>query len=203
MEREDVSSDELEAELNFVVFVRGEPVNAMTKALTGPGTAKPIRLRVVLLAAAGALVIALLWGRPQADVVEAAGSATASGARVQPAAGTGIRIGFSSRKPGPVIMNLFESHSWYRAPPPSMVAARPAAPPVPTAPPFPFSYFGKYERSGDKTVYFLAQGDRVYDVHVGDVLDNTYSVDGVQNGQLRFTYLPLKIEQAMSLGDER
>jgi hypothetical protein len=177
----------------------------MAKALTGPGPARSVRLRVVVLAAAGALVMAFLWGKPpETGVVEAAAaSATTGGARVNlPAAATSTKIGFARRNLGAVAQNLFESHSWHRAPPPTEVAA-PAAPPAPTAPPFPYSYFGKYERGGDKTVYFLMQGDRVYDVHVGDVLENTYSVDGAQNGQLRFTYLPLKIAQSMPIGDER
>jgi len=32
---------------------------------------------------------------------------------------------------------------------------------------------GHYAPSGAKPVFFLTQGDRVYDVHIGDTLDNT------------------------------
>jgi hypothetical protein len=160
-----------------------------------------MRLRMLLLVAAGVLVIAWLWGKPQPDVVAAASTTAATARAVKPAA-AGIKFSFSRRSLGAVAQNLFESHSWHRAPPPAPMVA-PTTPPVPTAPPFPYTYFGKYERNGDKTVYFLMLGDRVYDVKVGDVLENTYSVDGAQNGQLQLTYLPLKIAQSMPIGDVR
>jgi len=50
-------------------------------------------------------------------------------------------------------------------------------------------------------VFYLTVGDRVYDVKVGDTLDNTYSVDAVQGGQLLLTYLPLKIQQTLAVGE--
>jgi hypothetical protein len=97
---------------------------------------------------------------------------------------------------------LFSPHSWYvapPAPPPAPVVAQP--PPVPTAPPLPFAFMGSYRADGTAT-YFLTAGDRVYDVKIGDTLDNTYSVDGVKSGQLLFTYMPLKIQQSLAVGDE-
>ncbi|HYL72433.1 MAG TPA: hypothetical protein VEY89_14125, partial [Candidatus Dormibacteraeota bacterium] len=71
--------------------------------------------------------------------------------------------------------SLFASHSWYVAPPPPPpppVGEAPP-PPKPTAPPLPFTYMGSYAPNGAKPVFFLTQGDRVYDVHIGDTLDNT------------------------------
>jgi hypothetical protein len=97
---------------------------------------------------------------------------------------------------------LFSAHSWYvapPAPPPAPVVAQP--PPVPTAPPLPFAFMGSYRADGAAT-YFLTAGDRVYDVKIGDTLDNTYSVDGVKSGQLLFTYMPLRIQQSLAVGDE-
>lgn len=97
---------------------------------------------------------------------------------------------------------LFSAQSWYiapPAPPPAPVVAQP--PPVPTAPPLPFAFMGSYRADGTAT-YFLTAGDRVYDVKIGDTLDNTYSVDGVRSGQLLFTYMPLKIQQSLAVGDE-
>jgi hypothetical protein len=97
---------------------------------------------------------------------------------------------------------LFSAQSWYvapPAPPPAPVVAQP--PPVPTAPPLPFAFMGSYRADGTAT-YFLTAGDRVYDVKIGDTLDNTYSVDGVKSGQLLFTYMPLKIQQSLAVGDE-
>ncbi len=99
--------------------------------------------------------------------------------------------------------SLFSPHSWYVAPPPPPppppVAAAP--PPPPTAPPLPFVFMGSYKTQGAAT-YFLTAGDRVYDVKIGDTLDNTYSVDGVKSGQLMLTYMPLKIQQTLAVGDE-
>jgi hypothetical protein len=99
---------------------------------------------------------------------------------------------------------LFSSHSWYvapPAPPPPPVVVQ--APPVPTAPPLPFAFMGSYRTEGAGLTYFLTAGDRVYDVRVGDTLDNTYSVDGVKSGQLLLTYMPLKIQQSLAVGDEQ
>jgi hypothetical protein len=76
----------------------------------------------------------------------------------------------------------------------------PPPPPPPTAPPLPFTVMGSYARAGTPTVYFLTRGDRVFDVHVGDTIDNTYSVDGAANGLLTLTYKPLNIQQTLAVG---
>jgi hypothetical protein len=99
--------------------------------------------------------------------------------------------------------SLFSPQSWYVAPPPpppAPVVYTP--PPAPTAPPLPFAFMGSYRTQGGGAVYYLTAGDRVYDVKVGDTLDNTYSVDGVKSGQLLLTYMPLKIQQSIAVGDE-
>ena len=99
--------------------------------------------------------------------------------------------------------SLFSPQSWYVAPPPpppAPVVYQP--PPAPTAPPLPFAFMGSYRTQGGGAVYYLTAGDRVYDVKVGDTLDNTYSVDGVKSGQLLLTYMPLKIQQSLAVGDE-
>ncbi len=99
--------------------------------------------------------------------------------------------------------SLFSPHSWYVAPPPpppAPVVYQP--PPAPTAPPLPFAFMGSYKTQGGGAIYYLTAGDRVYDVKVGDTLDNTYSVDGVKSGQLLLTYMPLKIQQSIAVGDE-
>jgi hypothetical protein len=97
--------------------------------------------------------------------------------------------------------DLFSAQSWYTPPPPP--PPRPVAPPPkPTAPTLPFAFMGSLQQ-GDSTVYFLARGDRAYDVKVGDVLDETYRVDGVSDGRLMFTYLPLTTSQALPIGEQR
>jgi len=75
------------------------------------------------------------------------------------------------------------------------------APPPPTAPPLPFTVMGSYARPGEATVFFFTRGDRVFDVHVGDTIDNIYSVDRFANGQLTLTYKPLNIQQTLPVGD--
>ena len=98
--------------------------------------------------------------------------------------------------------SLFSPQSWYVAPPPpppAPVVYQP--PPAPTAPPLPFAFMGSYSAAGGGTVYYLTVGDRVYDVKVGDKLDNTYSVDEVKSGRLLLTYMPLKIQQSIAVGD--
>lgn len=102
-----------------------------------------------------------------------------------------------------VTANLFAGHSWYTPPPPPPVQIR--SEPVfqaPTAPALPFTYIGRYEQEGEDTLFYLVKGDRVYDIKVGDVIDGTYSVDSVSNGQLMFTYLPLNSSQGLRLGDQ-
>jgi hypothetical protein len=59
---------------------------------------------------------------------------------------------------------------------------------------------GSYAPAGAQAVYFLARGDRVIDAHVGDRLDGVYEFKSAANGQLTFNYLPLNIEQALSIG---
>ncbi len=96
---------------------------------------------------------------------------------------------------------LFHTQSWYVAPPPPPPApVVVVAPPPPTAPPLPFAVMGSYAHPGSATVYFLTRGDRVFDVHVGDTIDNTYSVDGAANGELTLTYKPLNIQQTLAIG---
>ncbi len=96
---------------------------------------------------------------------------------------------------------LFRTQSWYVAPPPPPPApVVEVVPPPPTAPPVPFTVMGTYARPGDATVYFFTRGDRVFDVHIGDTIDNTYSVDGAANGVLTLTYLPLNIKQTLPVG---
>jgi hypothetical protein len=77
-----------------------------------------------------------------------------------------------------------------------------APPPVavPTAPPLPFTYLGRYGESAARTV-ILSKGDRVYTVAVGDVIENTYRVEKFSAGMVNLTYLPLSIEQHLPTGE--
>jgi hypothetical protein len=96
--------------------------------------------------------------------------------------------------------DLFASHSWY-VPPPAPTPQPLEAVAAPTAPPLPFAFMGSMKQ-GQTVVYFLARGERAYDAKVGDVIDATYRIDGVSNGQLMFTYLPLETRQGLQIGEQ-
>ncbi len=94
-------------------------------------------------------------------------------------------------------VNAFPAKSWYVPPP----APPPTPPPAPSAPPLPYTFIGKFLEPQGKLTIFLTNGDKVHLVSAGETIDNTYSVDGVENGKLTLTYLPLKIKQYINLGE--
>jgi hypothetical protein len=95
--------------------------------------------------------------------------------------------------------NAFGATSWY-VPPPPPPPVKPAPPPPPSAPPMPFAYLGLYEGAVGKVI-MLVKGDHVYTVSVGDVIENTYRVDSVEQGIVELTYLPLNIKQSINTGN--
>jgi hypothetical protein len=107
--------------------------------------------------------------------------------------------------------DAFASLSWLPPPPPPPPPAAPApAPPppkpvAPTAPPLPFVFIGMLERDTEKTKAFLAKGDALYVVSVGDVLDNnTYRIDSLTPSEMVVTYLPLNAQQKLNVsGDSK
>jgi len=91
--------------------------------------------------------------------------------------------------------DLFQSKSWYVPPPPPP----PAPPPTPVAPPLPFSILGKVREPNGRQTLFLSDKSHVYLVHGGETLDKKYHVDGIENGKLAITYLPLNKKQYLNL----
>ncbi|MEO8306490.1 MAG: hypothetical protein ABI616_00435 [Pseudomonadota bacterium] len=158
----------------------------------------------ILLAMAGAVAIFIVVTWPDAQPAKVAEVAprpakpkqVSKVAVAQNPAVRSRRVADSADAP-----SLFHTISWYVAPPPPPPPppAPPVKPPPPTAPPLPFSFMGSYSHPGDRATYFLMRGDRVIDVHVGDKIDGTYSVDSDENGQLLLTFLPLKIQQGLAL----
>jgi hypothetical protein len=102
----------------------------------------------------------------------------------------------------PEVGKAFSAISWYVPPPPPPPPPPPrVVPPLPpTAPPMPFSYFGRYEE-GETLIILLVKGERIYTVSAGDVIENTYRVEGLAGGRLELTYLPLDIRQTLSTGE--
>jgi len=94
--------------------------------------------------------------------------------------------------------NAFNSRSWYVPPPPPPPPPK-VEPPPPSAPPLPFTYFGRYVEAGVPT-FFLARGDRVLTVRVGDILDGIYRVEGVEGSNMNLIYIPLNIKQTLDIG---
>jgi hypothetical protein len=93
--------------------------------------------------------------------------------------------------------DLFKSHTWY-VPPPPKPAAPPSPPPKPVAPPAPFAYLGKIEDTPQGTVLILSANNKVYTVAIGETLDKTWRIDSEDANNVRFTYLPLGLQQTLS-----
>lgn len=91
--------------------------------------------------------------------------------------------------------DLFRRKSWYVPPPPAPLPP----PPVPVAPPLPFTFLGKVQKADGKLTLFLADKDRVYLIHGGEILAHTYHVDGIEHGKLVITYIPLKKKQYLNI----
>ncbi len=100
-------------------------------------------------------------------------------------------------------VDIFKGKSWYVAPPkPKPVPPPPPPPPPPpTAPPMPYAYMGSYIGKDGRMIIFLTKGDQVYSVSPGDVLEGKYRVEGIASGQLVLIYLPLNIQQTISIGE--
>jgi hypothetical protein len=56
------------------------------------------------------------------------------------------------------------------------------------------------EEEQRRSLFFLVKGDRLYTAAEGDVIDDTYRVEGISSGQLGLTYLPLNIRQFIPIG---
>ncbi|CAM3143411.1 hypothetical protein [Janthinobacterium lividum] len=83
------------------------------------------------------------------------------------------------------------------APPPSL------PPPKPSAPTFPYQYFGRMVDVDGRTVTYLTRGDTLIPIHARQLLDNTYRIDAVTETQIVVTYVPLeeKIVIAVQTGN--
>ncbi|MFA6971931.1 MAG: hypothetical protein WC208_11085 [Gallionella sp.] len=97
------------------------------------------------------------------------------------------------------VANAFNVVSWYEPPPPPPPAPVVAPEPiVPTAPPMPFTYFGRYENPPSRIV-MLARNEQIYTVSEGDVIDETYRVEHITDGSVALVYLPLGTIQSISM----
>ena len=93
--------------------------------------------------------------------------------------------------------DLFPAQSWRPPPPPAPVFVAPPPPP-PQAPPLPYKFIGRWN-AGDGESFFLAQGEQMLTVKVGQKLAS-WQLDSVDAGGLNFTYLPLQQKRQLRFG---
>src|SRR5262245_35981773 len=99
--------------------------------------------------------------------------------------------------------NPFLGHSPERITP--RATPRDAGPPPPVqppqTPPLPFTYLGRI-KSGGTTTVFLARQNRESVARVGDILDDTYRVEKIDETRMVLVYLPLGTQQSLPLAGE-
>ena len=93
------------------------------------------------------------------------------------------------------VTDLFASKSWM--PPPTVVAMAPIKPPPPSAPPLPFRYVGQMTDATGQLLVYLAQGDDVLLVKVGEQLAGSYRLYSIDDTKLVLTYIPLNQQQML------
>lgn len=89
-------------------------------------------------------------------------------------------------------VDLFKSHAWYVPPPPKPVievveVAKPSAPPIP------FTYFGRMDNGPQGNLIFLSSRDKLRTVKIGQVIDGAWRLDKADATSLQFTYMPLSM----------
>ena len=99
--------------------------------------------------------------------------------------------------------DLFAGKSWKAAPTLATVTetAVNLTPVVqaPSLPPVPFQFVGKLHDRSDLQV-FLQNGEKIYVVRNGDVIDDTWKITGISDLELSLVYLPLHLSQTLSVG---
>ena len=103
---------------------------------------------------------------------------------------------------------LFAKQSWQPETPKKIMLDQQAAQATRTVaavdanapPPLPFLFLGRFVDEG-KAAYFLQAGERNVVARPGDMLEERYRFDGVVQGALQFTYLPLNLKQTLAVGD--
>lgn len=172
----------------------------------------------VLAAAAVATLLAALFApEDEGSIVGAATATTRQVERVAPAAPLAAAVPQAMRTlaieprrgaDDEDAASLFAKQSWQPETPKKIMldqqaaqAALPVARVDANAPPaLPFQFLGRFVDEG-KAAYFLQAGERNVVARPGDTLDERYRFDGVVQGTLQFTYLPLNLKQTLAVGD--
>ncbi|MND86592.1 hypothetical protein D3C76_607120 [compost metagenome] len=147
------------------------------------------------------------WFEEADDVAVAVPSTSTSGkavAALQPGAAQPATAKAVKPSALPAGGDLFAAKSWKPAPVLATVSAaqaQAAAAPVvvPTAPPLPFQFIGRLDDRNDVQV-FLQNGEKLYVVRNGDMIDDTYRIVGISATEMNMVYLPLHQSQTLSVG---
>ena len=167
-----------------------------SKAAQSRDSMQPVRLRLdtMLSSIVGSAVAA------ETPPVPAESISTSSPARLRPGA---VRLDLLARvrdlgNPADAD-EAFGAKSWL-VPPPPPPPPPPPGPVIPRAPPLPFRFLGQIDDGAGKVIYFLARGVSSISVSAGETLDNLYLFEGAEGGALKFTFLPLKERQSLTIG---
>lgn len=99
--------------------------------------------------------------------------------------------------------DLFAAKSWKAAPVLATVTEQAINPATvvqaPSLPPVPFQFVGRLHDRSDLQV-FLQNGEKIYVVRNGDVIDDTWKITGISDLELSLVYLPLHLSQTLSVG---
>lgn len=134
----------------------------------------------------------------QDDLAPAAQRAPATASRAVATAAAPLR----DLAPG---ADLFAAQTWAVAPPAptaeqlAALQQQQQAPLPPSAPPLPFQFIGRLADSRDLQV-FLQNGEKLYVVRKGDVIDDTWRIESINDKALSLVYLPLHLTQTLSVG---
>jgi hypothetical protein len=105
--------------------------------------------------------------------------------------------------------NAFAKQSWLAAPqnqapvgkPAESHTIKPSTVANHGAPALPIRFLGRFVDDG-RAAYFLQIAERNVVAHVGDKVDENYTLDSASGDTLTFTYLPLHQQQVLAAGDK-
>jgi len=102
----------------------------------------------------------------------------------------------------PLVVSEAELFRYTSFQPPLIAPPQPPPPPPPakpSAPAFPYQYFGRMVDVDGRTVTYLARGDSLVPIRARQVLDGVYRIDAVTETQIVVTYVPLEEKIAIAV----
>jgi hypothetical protein len=95
--------------------------------------------------------------------------------------------------------DLWQTHAWHVAPPPSQPSAAALAEIArPVVPALPYQYMGQMDDAPGGNLVFLTAGNRVFSVSPGQTVEQVWRLDSVDQRALYLTYLPLNSTVVLS-----